>query len=75
MDHYEQTERYRVLCRMTVKEMLPDVIEHGQRGRYLLEYENEEPVLIKSSISYIEQLHPLKKVWLLESDTSLGKFT
>lgn len=74
-DHYEQTERYNVLCRLTIKELFPDIIEHGQRGRYILEYENEEPIQIRSNISYIEQLNPLKKVWLLEADTTLGRFT
>ncbi len=68
--HFESC--FKVIGKFPIKDILADLDEYSLD--FFIEYENEDPMPVYKNISYLENLNPLKKVWVMTYDTDLGQF-
>lgn len=71
--YYEMTERFVVVDKVRVSEILKDFQKY--ENYFWLEYENEEPTSIARSRNWLDVvMNKNKKVWILDYDSDLGEF-
>ncbi len=72
--YYEITERFVVIEKIRIAKLLANFEKFDQF--FWLECENEDPIPIARSRSYLEtEMSKNKKVWILDYDSDLRAFT